>query len=112
MLLCDNKMLHSRIHNQITKKQGFCSNQIDLNYHTIPVHFPFIDLDAFIVMPDHIHGIIRMMQRTRQTGSCHPFHRNRIHLFCLPYLSLHENERMLAELKGQSLFTMAVLCIT
>jgi REP element-mobilizing transposase RayT len=21
-------------------------------------HFPFTDLDAFVVMPDHIHGII------------------------------------------------------
>jgi len=24
----------------------------------IPVHFPLIGLDAFVVMPDHIHGII------------------------------------------------------
>jgi len=24
----------------------------------IPVHFPFIGLDAFVVMPNHIHGII------------------------------------------------------
>jgi REP element-mobilizing transposase RayT len=27
-------------------------------WYEIPVHFPFIDLDAFIAMPDHIHGII------------------------------------------------------
>jgi REP element-mobilizing transposase RayT len=27
-------------------------------WYEIPVHFPFIDLDAFVVMPDHIHGII------------------------------------------------------
>jgi putative transposase len=27
-------------------------------WYEIPVHFPFIGLDAFIVMPDHIHGII------------------------------------------------------
>jgi hypothetical protein len=27
-------------------------------WYEIPVHFPYIDLDAFIVMPDHIHGII------------------------------------------------------
>ncbi len=27
-------------------------------WYEIPVHFPFISLDAFIVMPDHIHGII------------------------------------------------------
>jgi REP element-mobilizing transposase RayT len=24
----------------------------------IPVHFPFIVLDAFVVMPNHLHGII------------------------------------------------------
>jgi putative transposase len=24
----------------------------------IPIHFPFIELDEFIIMPDHIHGII------------------------------------------------------
>ena len=24
----------------------------------IPVHFPFVKLDAFVVMPNHIHGII------------------------------------------------------
>jgi putative transposase len=27
-------------------------------WYEIPVHFPYIGLDAFIVMPDHIHGII------------------------------------------------------
>ena len=27
-------------------------------WREIPVHFPFIGLDAFVVMPDHIHGII------------------------------------------------------
>jgi putative transposase len=24
----------------------------------IPIHFPYVILDAFIIMPDHIHGII------------------------------------------------------
>jgi putative transposase len=27
-------------------------------WYEIPVHFPFVDLDAFMVMPNHIHGII------------------------------------------------------
>ena len=27
-------------------------------WYEIPVHFPFIDLDTFVVMPNHIHGII------------------------------------------------------
>ena len=24
----------------------------------IPAHFPFVELDAFVIMPNHIHGII------------------------------------------------------
>jgi len=27
-------------------------------WHEIPHHFPFVLLDAFVVMPDHVHGII------------------------------------------------------
>jgi REP element-mobilizing transposase RayT len=27
-------------------------------WYELPDHFPFIGLDAFVVMPDHIHGII------------------------------------------------------
>ena len=27
-------------------------------WHQIPIHFPNVELDAFIVMPSHIHGII------------------------------------------------------
>ena len=27
-------------------------------WHEIPVHFPFVKLDAFVVMPNHIHGIL------------------------------------------------------
>ncbi len=27
-------------------------------WHEIPEHFPFVKLDAFVVMPNHIHGII------------------------------------------------------
>ncbi|PWD98317.1 transposase [Marinilabilia rubra] len=31
---------------------------VELFWHEIPIHFPFVILDAFIVMPNHIHGII------------------------------------------------------
>lgn len=27
-------------------------------WHNLPHHFPFIELDAFVIMPNHIHGII------------------------------------------------------
>lgn len=29
-------------------------------WYDIPSHFPFVDLGAFIVMPDHIHGILKI----------------------------------------------------
>jgi REP element-mobilizing transposase RayT len=34
----------------------------------IPIHFPNVETGAFIVMPNHIHGIIFMMER-RGTAS-------------------------------------------
>jgi REP element-mobilizing transposase RayT len=27
-------------------------------WHTIPDHFPHVELDAYVVMPNHVHGII------------------------------------------------------
>lgn len=29
-------------------------------WHAIPIHFPFVTLDSFVVMPDHIHGMFYM----------------------------------------------------
>jgi len=34
----------------------------------IPVHFPFVDLDEFIIMPDHIHGIIIIRHSNSKPG--------------------------------------------
>ena len=27
-------------------------------WYEIPIHFPFVELDAFVVMPNHVHGIV------------------------------------------------------
>jgi len=27
-------------------------------WHEIPAHFPFVELDEFVVMPNHVHGIV------------------------------------------------------
>lgn len=32
--------------------------QVDRVWHEIPERFPWVDIDAFQIMPDHIHGII------------------------------------------------------
>jgi len=34
-------------------------------WHDIPVHFPLVKLDVFIVMPDHVHGIIQLCEPNR-----------------------------------------------
>lgn len=35
--------------------------EIVLQYwQEIPNHFPFVQLDEFVIMPDHIHGIIKI----------------------------------------------------
>lgn len=38
--------------------QSSIGQLVELFWHEISIHFPFVILDAFIVMPNHIHGII------------------------------------------------------
>ena len=33
-------------------------------------HFPFVELDEFIVMPNHVHGIIIIRNVRRRDGAC------------------------------------------
>lgn len=33
----------------------------DKCWREIPQHFPFVELDEFVVMPNHVHGIIRIV---------------------------------------------------
>ncbi len=41
----------------------------------IPVHFPFMELDAFVVMPNHVHGIIVILRDTSVgRGMPRPYH--------------------------------------
>jgi len=34
----------------------------------IPRHFPFVTLDAFVVMPDHLHGILFLSGHVQSPG--------------------------------------------
>ena len=45
-------VINSKIH---LSEIGHIASQL---WYEIPVHFPFIDLAAFVVMPNHLHGII------------------------------------------------------
>jgi len=45
----------------------------------IPVHFPFVELDEFIIMPDHLHGILlfnKIEHSTWQPNKAGPQSRN------------------------------------
>ncbi|HPS09466.1 MAG TPA: hypothetical protein PLG22_18205 [Kiritimatiellia bacterium] len=37
-------------------------------WRAIPTHFPDVELGAFVVMPDHVHGIIRITRWQRPKG--------------------------------------------
>ena len=36
-------------------------------WQEIPDHFPFVKLDAFVIMPDHIHGIVVINKSPEET---------------------------------------------
>src|SRR3972149_10294198 len=41
-------------------------------WHAIPRHFPTVELDAFIVMPNHVHGILAITAPRRGTACRDP----------------------------------------
>jgi putative transposase len=40
-------------------------------WNELPDHFSGTDIDAFAVMPNHIHGIIHISERTEPVGAQH-----------------------------------------
>ncbi len=42
-------------------------------WQEIPKHFPFIRLDEFIVMPNHVHGIIAINKSNKPRGNTHVY---------------------------------------
>jgi len=48
--------------------------EIAANYWAeIPKHFPFVELDKFVIMPDHIHGILLFNQTPKAEWSINKF---------------------------------------
>jgi putative transposase len=47
-------------------------------WHAIPNHFPHVELDEFVIMPDHVHGIIIIVGERYSVGARHavPLHNN------------------------------------
>ena len=46
---------HIRNHKMCLTEEGAIAYKY---WNEIPIHFPFISLDEFVVMPDHLHGIL------------------------------------------------------
>ncbi len=38
-------------------------------WQEIPKHFPFVEVEPFVVMPNHIHGIITINEDDRSRGT-------------------------------------------
>jgi len=67
--ICTNKFIpyFGEINSGVITLSG--SGKIASRFWTeIPVHFPFVDLDEFIIMPDHIHGIIIIRHSNSKPG--------------------------------------------
>jgi putative transposase len=41
-------------------------------WHDTPLHFPGVALDALVVMPDHVHGIVVLPHRKRRAAGLTP----------------------------------------
>lgn len=44
-------------------------NVVQQCWQGIPLHYPNVSLDVFVVMPDHVHGIILINERGNECGS-------------------------------------------
>jgi REP element-mobilizing transposase RayT len=40
-------------------------------WQAIPTHFPQVELDVFVVMPNHVHGIIMIVEAASNVGARH-----------------------------------------
>ena len=49
-------------------------NIVDECWHEIPLHFPHVTTDAWVIMPDHVHGIVSLHDHN-SGGARHPLTR-------------------------------------
>src|SRR5262245_26267674 len=44
---------------------------VDTCWNEIPIHFPHIQLDTYVVMPNHLHGILEITDTNVSVGARH-----------------------------------------
>jgi REP element-mobilizing transposase RayT len=57
---------------QLSLQDSAIAEIVEWAWTSIPEHFPSVDLDAFVVMPNHIHGIVVL--GARHVGTRHGGH--------------------------------------
>jgi len=62
----------------------------------IPNHFPHVSLDIFVIMPDHIHGIISIDEKNNKKFNVETSHwtsqKNKTNTNETRHVSIHTNE--------------------
>ncbi|MBU6158965.1 MAG: transposase [Bacteroidetes bacterium] len=61
--ICTNKMIHFfgkivETHNCASLQKTQIGQISEDYWQRIPMHYPFVEVDEFIIMPNHIHGIL------------------------------------------------------
>ena len=49
-----------------TMRLDRCGEIVARCWNELPEHYPTIELDAFVIMPNHVHGIIFWLARRRR----------------------------------------------
>jgi len=51
--------------NDIFTKEVYVKSIVEIQWQRLSIDFPNISLDEFIIMPDHVHGIITIIEQRR-----------------------------------------------
>lgn len=70
IITLDRKPLFGRTQNEIVRLNRYGGIAQD-RWEQIPIHFPFVRLDAFVVMPNHVHGILFFEESDLPVGAQH-----------------------------------------
>ncbi len=68
IVIQNRKCLFGEIEDGEIKLSSF-GKIINFHWNNIPQHFPYVKLDEFIIMPNHIHGIINIIENN--VGAMH-----------------------------------------
>ena len=69
----------------------------------VPLHFPFVTLDAFVVMPNHVHGIVIISDHTTNMTPLSPISAHDDSRGMIYHAPIHDTERQFSKPIANSL---------